>query len=277
MTVDGSAPGRLPADPVELLELATPIATEVAARLLAVVEGAGDEPRVSTKSGVTDLVTDLDRWAEGHITESLLESRPGDGLVGEEGASVTGTSGVDWCVDPIDGTVNFVHGIPGFCVSIAAQVEGRSVAAVVASPMHGDVFTATIGGGAQRNGRDIECSATPGLQRAVIGTGFGYDPARRTRQAAVLQRVIADIADIRRGGAAALDLCSVACGRLDGYWEVGLNPWDHAAGALIAAEAGAVVGDLRGGAPSGDFTLAAPPQLWEPLRDLLTAAAADAV
>ncbi|MBX3313646.1 MAG: inositol monophosphatase [Actinobacteria bacterium] len=257
----------------DLLALARPVALEVAARLAAALDDP-DGPEISTKSGETDLVTDLDRWAEQHIADRLLGARPDDGVVGEEGASIEGTSGVRWCVDPIDGTVNFVHGIPGFCVSIAAEVDGRTVAGVVASPLHRDVFTATLGGGAHRNDRPIRCADPPGLSRAVIGTGFGYDPLRRRRQAAVVERVIGDIADIRRAGAAALDLCSVACGRLDGYWEVGLNAWDHAAGALIASESGARVEGRDGGSPSEELVLAAPPAIFDDLRTLLLDAGA---
>ena len=265
-------PADLPAPPQDLLALARPVAIEVADRLTRSLDGDG--PRVSTKSTLTDLVTDLDTWAETHIAERILAARPDDGLLGEEGADRAGTSGVTWSIDPIDGTVNFVHGLPGFCVSIAAEVDGRSVAGVVVSPLHGDVFTATIGGGAQRNDREVHCARGIELPRAVVGTGFAYDPARRIRQAEVLTRVIGEIADVRRGGAAALDLCSVACGRLDGYWEVGLNPWDHAAGALIATEAGARCEGLDGGAPSADWVLAAPEELWEPLAQLLAEARA---
>ena len=186
-----------------------------------------------------------------------------------------GTSGVTWCVDPIDGTVNFVHGIPGFCVSIAAQVGGRSVAAVVASPLHGEVFTATIGGGAFLDGTPIRCAQPASLARSVVATGFGYDPRRRTRQAEVVTRMISQIADIRRFGAAAIDLCWVACGRVDGYWEVGLNAWDHAAGALIAREAGATVTGLAAGSePSEAFTLAAPAEVWADLAAALADAGA---
>lgn len=264
----------LPARPDDLLALARPVALEVATRLVAAVDGETDGPKVSSKSGATDLVTGLDRWAEQHIVERLLGARPDDGVIGEEGASVDGTSGVQWCIDPIDGTVNFVHGLPGFCVSIAAQVEGRSIAAVVASPLHHDVFTATLGGGARRNDRPIRCADPDGLALSVIGTGFGYDPDRRRRQADVLARVIGDIADIRRGGAAALDLCTVGCGRLDGYWEAGLNAWDHAGGALVATEAGARVAGLDGAPPSEAVILAAPPSIWDELRDLLVAAGA---
>lgn len=265
----------LPVDPTDLLAIAQPIASDVASRLEESLDGDG--PQVSTKSTATDLVTDLDRWAEAHITERLLEARPDDAVLGEEGADHAGTSGVTWSVDPIDGTVNFVHGIPGFCVSIAAQVDGRSIAAVVVSPLHRDTFTATLGGGAFRNDRPIACAVDPSLERAVIGTGFGYDAARRARQAAVLTQVLPRIADIRRGGSAAIDLCWVACGRLDAYWEVGLNPWDHAAGGLVVTEAGARCGGLDGEPASERFTLAAPPSLWDPLRDLLASMDAPSV
>jgi myo-inositol-1(or 4)-monophosphatase len=259
--------------PVELLALAEPIAVEVGAHLRTSLAGEG--PAITSKSTPTDLVTELDTWAEAHIAERILAARPDDAIQGEEGADVAGTSGVTWCVDPIDGTVNFVHGIPGFCVSIAAQVDGRSVAAVVASPLHDEVFTATLGGGAACNGQPIRCAEPASLARAVVATGFGYDPARRTRQAEVVARVIGQIADVRRFGAAAVDLCWVACGRVDGYWEVGLNPWDHAAGALIAREAGAIVtGAGAGTEPSERFTLAAPPAIWADLAALLTAAGA---
>ena len=262
----------LPADTEELVALARAVALDVAARLVTSLEGEG--PAVSVKSTPTDLVTEMDRWAEHHIAERILAVRPHDGLEGEEGASVTGSSGITWCVDPIDGTVNFVHGLPGFCVSIAAQVEGQSVAGVVVSPLHSDIFEARLGGGALLNGRPIRCSSPPTLARAVIGTGFGYDPDRRRRQSEVLSRVIGDIADIRRVGAAALDLCSVAAGRIDGYWEVGLNPWDHAAGALIAAEAGARVEGPAGGPPSEALIVAAPPPIWDELVSLLEGARA---
>jgi myo-inositol-1(or 4)-monophosphatase len=270
-----TAPTGLPAPPAELLALARPIAEEVAATLVRALDGAG--PAVTSKSTPTDLVTELDTWAEAHIAERLLDARPDDAVQGEEGADHAGTSGITWSVDPIDGTVNFVHGIPGFCVSIAAQVDGASVAGVVASPLHRDVFMATVGGGAARNDHPIRCATPASLAASLVGTGFGYDPERRRRQAEVLTRVIPRIADIRRGGAAAVDLCSVACGRLDGYWEVGLNPWDHAAGGLIATEAGARCGGLDGGPASERFTLAAPVEVWDDLAALLVEAGADSV
>jgi len=258
----------------ELLAVARPLAESVGRRL---VESLASARTIGTKSTSTDLVTEMDTWAEQRLTEGLLAARPDDGILGEEGADIAGTSGVVWSIDPIDGTVNFVHGMPGFNVSMGARVDGETVAAVVVSPLHGDTFTATLGGGAARNDEPIRCSALTDLRRAVVGTGFGYDPARRRRQADVLAAVIPQVADVRRFGAAALDLCWVACGRLDAYWEVGLNDWDHAAGALIATEAGAICTDLDGGPVTVAFTLAAPPALVEPLRSVLQAADAASV
>jgi myo-inositol-1(or 4)-monophosphatase len=264
-------------DPAELLAVARPIAEEVAARLEATMEGDG--PVVTTKSTITDLVTELDTWAEAHITERLLAARPEDSVFGEEGAAHVGTSPVAWSLDPIDGTVNFVHGIPGFCVSIAATVEGRSVAGIVAVPLHHETFLATLGGGAfvgkpGRADQPIHCASPAALGRAVIATGFGYDPDRRRRQAEVIARVIPQIADIRRFGAAAVDLCWVACGRVDGYWEVGLNNWDHAAGSLIATEAGARCEGAAGAAPSEALTIAAPREIFDDLAAVIEAAGA---
>ncbi|MFN8017909.1 MAG: inositol monophosphatase family protein [Acidimicrobiales bacterium] len=262
-------------DPAELLALAEPIACEVGDRL----RGALEDPtfRVDAKSTATDLVTELDVWAERHITERLLAARPDDGVEGEEGADVAGTSGIRWCIDPIDGTVNFVHGIAGFNVSIAARVDGQTVAGVVASPLHDEVFTATLGGGSHVNGIPLRCASPPSLDRAVIGTGFAYDPVRRRRQAEAVARAIDRFADIRRIGAAALDLCWVGAGRLDGYFELGLNPWDHAAGALVAREAGAVVAGIDGQEPSDALLVAAAPEIWDDLADALRSAGAHEV
>jgi myo-inositol-1(or 4)-monophosphatase len=262
-------------DPAGLLAIAEPVAREVAEHLRTSLAGAG--PTISTKSTPTDLVTDLDVWAERRIVEHLRAARPDDGIEGEEGASIDGTSGVTWSIDPIDGTVNFVHGLPGFNVSIAALVDDDAVAGVVASPLTHEVFTAVRGEGARCNDRPIRC-ATPGsLGRAIVATGFAYDPDRRTRQAEVVARTIGSIADIRRFGAAATDLCWVGAGRTDAYWEVGLNRWDLSAGGLVASEAGARVGDLDGGPPSGRFVLAAAPTIWDELADVLRSAGADRV
>jgi len=232
---------------------------------------------IETKSSGTDMVSEIDRAAEAMIVERLLGSRPHDGVLGEEGADHTGTSGVRWIIDPIDGTTNYLYGIPGFSVSIGAEIDGVPAIGAVAVPLHHDLFTATAGGGAFRNGAPIHASVETDLARALLATGFAYDPDRRRRQADVLARVIEHVRDIRRVGAASVDLCSVACGRVDAYYEKGLQPWDFAAGALIATEAGARVGDLDGGPTSPAFTLAAPAALWSPLAELLTSlGAADA-
>ena len=255
--------------PAELLAVARPIAVEVGERLLASFDGDG--PTVDHKSTETDLVTDLDLWSEAFITERLLAARPDDTVMGEEGAAVAGTSEVTWWVDPIDGTVNFVHGMPGFNISIAAVVDDRPVAGVVVSPLHHDVFEAHIGGGAFRNGQAVRCAQPASLAQSVIGTGFSYEAPRRLRQAEILAALIGDIADIRRIGGSAVDLCSVACGRLDGYWEVGLHRWDHSAGELIAREAGARVEGVAGGVPGEELVVAAPPVIFDDLMALLVA------
>jgi myo-inositol-1(or 4)-monophosphatase len=232
---------------------------------------------VRTKSTGTDMVTEMDHAAERLIVEVITRARPHDGLVGEEGTARKGTSGVHWLIDPIDGTTNYLYGHPGFAVSIGAAVGDEVIAGVVADPLHREVFTAVRNGGSFRNGEPIGAAGETRLDHALVATGFSYDPERRRRQAAVLQQVLPSVRDIRRMGAAAVDLCSVACGRVDAYYERGLQPWDLAAGGLIAAEAGVVLGDLDGGPPSGDFVLAAGPALFEPLRDLLRGSgAADA-
>lgn len=255
-----------------LSTLATACAAAAAALLLEGLQRARVE--VSTKSTSTDMVTEMDRASERLIAERIIAARPADAIVGEEGADRTGTSGVRWLIDPIDGTTNYLYGHPGFAVSIAAELDGETVAGVVHVPLHHDVFSAVRGRGATRNGAPITVSSQRDIGDALVGTGFSYERERRARQAAVLLDVLPKVRDIRRMGAASVDLCSVACGRLDAYYERGLGPWDLAAGALIATEAGAVLGDLRGGAASGDFVLAAAPEIFEPLRALLDAAGA---
>lgn len=256
----------------DLLALATRLAAEAAALLL---DGLGRTlSEVGTKTTDTDVVTEMDRASEALIAEGILAGRPHDGMLGEEGARRAGTSGVRWIVDPIDGTTNYLYGLPGFAVSIAVEVDGVTAAGVVHDPLHRDVFSATRGGGARRNGRPISVTAKRDLATALVATGFAYSPATRSHQARVLEEVLPRVRDVRRLGAASVDLCSVACGRVDAYYESGLAPWDLAAGALIAAEAGATLGDLAGGPPSGTFTLAANPALFGPMRDLLNSAGA---
>ena len=256
----------------ELLALATDLAADAATLLVDGLDRVRAE--VSTKSTPTDMVTEMDRASEALIVAGIRAKRPDDGIVGEEGADVTGTSGVQWLIDPIDGTTNYLYGYPGFAVSIAAEVDGDVGVGVVHDPLHADVFRAARGRGATRNDVAIHVSSQRDLRRALVGTGFSYEPERRHRQAQVLIEVLPNVRDIRRMGAASVDLCSVACGRLDAFYERGLGPWDLAAGALIAEEAGAVVGDLRGGPASGEFVLAAAGGVFEPLRALLERAGA---
>jgi myo-inositol-1(or 4)-monophosphatase len=193
---------------------------------------------VETKSSPTDMVTEVDRASESLIVERILAARPDDGILGEEGAARDGTSGVRWVIDPLDGTTNYLYGFPAYAVSIAAEFDGEVVAGVVYDAAHDDVYWATRGSGAFCHALPVRVSTTPTLATALTGTGFGYAALRRRRQALLLQSVITEIRDIRRAGSAALDLCSVACGRLDAYFEWGLQPWDMAAGCLIVEEAG---------------------------------------
>ena len=250
-----------------LLALASTIAADAAAILLDGLER--ERSLVGTKTTGTDMVTEMDRAAERLIVDAILRSRPNDAILGEEGTDHLGTSGIRWIVDPIDGTTNYLYGHAGFAVSIAAEIDGVIEIGVVHDPLHREVFTAMRGSGSFRNGAAIRASAESDLGHALVATGFSYEPERRRRQAAVLTEVLPLVRDIRRMGAASVDLCSVACGRVDAYYERGLQPWDHAAGALIAREAGAIVGDLDGGGPTFEFCLAAPPALFEQLLRLL--------
>ncbi|HEY2813307.1 MAG TPA: inositol monophosphatase family protein [Acidimicrobiales bacterium] len=259
----------------ELFDIARQLATRASALLLDGLDR--DRAEVSTKSSTTDMVTEVDRASERLIVDGILERRPDDGIVGEEGADIAGTSGVRWLIDPIDGTTNYLYRHPGFAVSIAAQLDGITVAGVVRDPVHGDEFGAVRGRGATRNGRAIHVVDHDDLQTALVATGFAYDPEARARQAVVLTHVLPRIRDIRRVGAAAVDLCSVAIGRVNAYYERGLEPWDLAAGELVASESGAIVGSLDGPARAGGVVIAAPRSLFGPLRDLLnTAGAGDA-
>jgi myo-inositol-1(or 4)-monophosphatase len=176
---------------------------------------------------------------------------------------------VRWVVDPIDGTVNYLYGRPDWSVSIAAEYAGEPVVGVVAAPMRGETYHAVRGGGAFVNGAPAHCRPAPPMDQALVSTGFNYVQGVRAHQAEVARQLIPRVRDIRRGGSAAIDLCDVACGRLDGYYERGLHPWDLAAGDLIARESGALTGSRPGGKPDGDLTVAAVPGLFEPLQRLL--------
>ena len=196
------------------------------------------------------MVSDADREAEQAVSALLRAERPADGVLGEEGMSVDGTSGRRWVVDPLDGTTNYLYRFPAWCVSVALEdAEGEGLVGVVFDPLRSETFGAERGGGASLNGVPIRVRESRGLERALVATGFGYDPEVRRGQAELLLRVLPRVRDIRRAGAAALDLCHVAAGRLDGYYERGINPWDWAAGALIVREAGGTVARLEGGRP----------------------------
>ena len=263
--------GQGPIEVGALRTLAEQVARSAGGLLL---DGLGRAMEVGTKTTVTDMVTEMDRASEALIDAELLGARPDDGILGEEGAHRRGTSGVRWIVDPLDGTTNYLYGFPGFNVSIAAEVEGRIVAGAVYDVVRGELFSAALGAGASCDDRPVRASGATDLTRALVGTGFSYDPGLRERQARVLVHVLPRVRDIRRQGAAALDLCSVACGRLDAYFERGLAPWDLAAGGLIAREAGAAVTDFQGGPARAGEVAAATPDLAGPLRSLLADAEA---
>ena len=211
------------------------------------------------------MVSAADRDAEALIRRGLREARPEDGLLGEEGSHRDSASGRLWVVDPLDGTTNFLYGFPQWAVSIA--LEGRL--GVVYDPVRDELFSAALGEGAQLNGDPLRMVANPDLSTALIATGFGYDAERRGKQGAVIARVLPRIRDIRRAGAAALDLCWLAAGRVDGYYERGLNAWDWAAARIVVQEAGGAVADL---APDPHGLAAAHPDLLPALLDLLAEA-----
>jgi myo-inositol-1(or 4)-monophosphatase len=228
----------------------------------------------ATKSSPIDVVTEMDIAAEKLITDLISQHRPADGFLGEEGAASEGTSGIRWVIDPLDGTVNYLYGLPTWAVSIAAEQDGEAVVGVVAAPMRGETYSAVRGRGARATGawigdRRLTCRPSPPLEQALVSTGFNYVAEVKAHQADVAQRLIPLLRDIRRSGSAAVDLCDVATGRLDGYYERGLNPWDLAAGELIAREAGALTGGRPGERPARDLAVAASPGVFEPLQRLL--------
>jgi myo-inositol-1(or 4)-monophosphatase len=212
------------------------------------------------------MVSAADRDAEALIQSALREERPDDGVLGEEGARAKGASGRRWVVDPLDGTTNFLYGFPVWAVSIGLEDERGGALGVVFDPVRDELFAAERGGGATLNGGPISVREADELERALLATGFGYDAARRALQAAVMERVLPNVRDIRRAGAAALDLSWLAAGRLDAYYERGLHPWDWAAARVIVAEAGGQVADLDG-EPHG--LAAANPQLLPTVLDLI--------
>lgn len=289
-----AVPPELPAELVrhyagpwsDLVRLAWRAAAATGQLLLA---GQGGTLQVSTKSTATDVVTQMDTAAESALAATILAARPQDAWVGEEHGTRSGTSGLSWIVDPLDGTVNYLYGRAAWAVSVAAEAEGEVVAGVVIAPALHEGFCAVRGAGAHHVGgagapggqaiRTLAVNTPAHLAQALVGTGFGYASGRRAAQGRIVSAVLPQVRDIRRAGAAALDLCDLAAGRLDGYYERGLNPWDHAAAALVAAEAGAIVGGLPDATAWGtagvELAWAIWPGLAEQFRDVLLAAGAD--
>ncbi|MEO7194492.1 MAG: inositol monophosphatase family protein [Pseudonocardiaceae bacterium] len=234
--------------------------------------GAGE---VETKSSITDVVTAADTAAERLARRLLDQWRPGEPVLGEEeGGAAPRAGGLCWVVDPIDGTVNYLYGLPWYAVSVAVQRDGQSLAGAVGQPAAGRLWSAARGRGADCDGAALRVNGATQLELSLIGTGFAYSAQRRARQAAMVAGMLPKIRDVRRLGSAALDLCSVASGWLDGFAEHGLHRWDWAAAALIAAEAGAVVRLPEGGS---DLLLAAAPGIVEALADLVAQCGAETV
>lgn len=275
----------LRSDPVQLRTTAETLVAEAAAfvrRRRADVFGAegveSGSGLVQTKSSPTDPVTVVDTETEGFIRDRLSRLRPGDAVLGEEGGGSGDVSGAEpgvvaWVVDPIDGTVNFMYDVPAYAVSVAAQIGGVSVAGAVADVVGDRIYSAGAGLGARVTDRQgtvgLRCTDVSELSLALLGTGFGYSPRRRATQAALLARLLPEVRDVRRIGSAALDLCMVAAGRLDAYYEHGIKPWDYAAGALIAVEAGARVVLPGPEIDSGEVCVAAAPGVADALIAML--------
>ncbi len=237
-----------------------------------------------TKTSINDIVTVMDQQSEVLLRAHLLSARPDDAVLGEEDGASRGTSVITWVIDPIDGTVNYLYEIPAYCVSVAAVIgdagtpgQWRPVAGAIFNPLTGQIFHARLGGGAHvlQDGRDVAIRVNPVdvLLHSLVATGFGYLPEVRARQGQVLAAILPEVRDIRRAGSAALDLCAVACGTVDAYYEAGLNPWDLAAGWVIATEAGALVSGLGAIGPGESAVVAAGPGIHQALRSRLEALA----
>jgi myo-inositol-1(or 4)-monophosphatase len=227
---------------IELLNLAESIALKAGSLLT----NRPSKFDLDEKSGVFDFATQMDHESEKLIVSEILAVRPDDGLIGEEGANRDSKSGVTWVIDPIDGTVNYLYDIPGWCISIAAKDKDGGLAGVVYSPATQSLWKAHRSGGALLNGNPIKCNNPVALNRALVGSGFAYDLEKRKIQAALIARLLPEIRDLRRLGACAVDICHVASGSLDAYFEAGVNEWDYAAAGLIATESGAMISIDKG-------------------------------
>ena len=248
------------------IDLAVSAATRAA-------EGRAQRARLDaeTKSSVTDLVTEFDRAAENYIRERLSSERPRDGVVGEEGVDVPNTSGLTWIVDPIDGTTNFVFGLPAWGCSIAVTRGDTILAGAVHLPALRETYSAALGKGASLNGNNLTSSQSTSLHTALVATGFAYDSQLRSQQGALVAKLLPQIRDIRRSGSAAYDLCCVAAGTVDAYYEHGLSIWDIAAGVLIAREAGAKVEFTPDSATTNITVVASASPIFESLRSAISA------
>lgn len=226
---------------------------------------------IGTKSTPTDLVSDADRASEAHLRRVISGERPQDGILGEEQDDKASSSGFTWVLDPLDATVNFLFGIPWWAVSVGVADKEGDLIGVIHDPIHDETFSARRGGGSMFNGRPIQVSGCEDLEQALIATGFAYSSAARAIQAEVVARVLPKVRDVRRMGSAALDLCSVACGRIDGFYEATLEEWDKAAGRLIVREAGGVISTLASPHPSfPPGVVAANPRLHDRLKELVS-------
>jgi myo-inositol-1(or 4)-monophosphatase len=254
---------------VDAAELAVAVAHEAGAGLREAFGRLGDLA-ISAKSTPTDLVSEADVATERLIRARLEAARPDDAILGEEGDDRAGTSGLRWVVDPLDGTVNFLFGIPQWCVSIACEDGDGALAGVVYDPMREETWAATRDGNATLNGEPVRSPHRGELATALVATGFGYAADVRESQARVVARLLPLVRDVRRLGSAALDLAWAAAGRVDAYYERGVNHWDIAAGELICARAGLAVHELPAAPPAGSGLLVAPPAIADELLALVT-------
>ncbi|MFN2614965.1 MAG: inositol monophosphatase family protein [Actinomycetota bacterium] len=252
---------------MELLELAVDVARAAGALLLDRFGRAHEG--VGTKSSATDMVSDADRAAEAFILGAIGCARPDDGFLAEEGGATRTRSGVTWVIDPLDGTTNFLYGIPQWCVSIAATEAGGTVAGAVFDPVRDEMFAAARGSAATLNGTTIRTRAETDLARALVATGFSYDAGERAIAGRMMAGIVPRVRDVRRAGSAALDLCFVACGRLDGYYEAPSHPWDLAAGELIVREAGGRTEVMEQIGPGGPGLIAGAAGIFDALRALV--------
>lgn len=261
----GASNGTVPYQ--ELLDLAVRAARGAGDLLMARFRHPAQD--VATKSSPTDLVSKADKDSEAFLVDLISTERPADGLVGEEGGTGESSSGYRWIIDPLDGTVNYLFGIPVWSVSIAVEDSTGTVAGVVHDPNRSETFSAVRGQGARLNDTSVSVSRQGDLAQALVGTGFAYEAAARAAQAQVVARVLPQVRDIRRAGSAALDLCWLACGRFDGFYEAVMEVWDKGAGVLIATEAGAVVTELRAPMGTSHGVVGAGPLLHDKLRSIV--------